>query len=370
MPSGAAERAGRVPDIVIYTSGHGFGHAVRCAELCRALLRLDPEGRVQVRTEAPGWIFPSGTDVVRRRLDIGVVQPESLRIDPSATLARYAEHAEHEDDLITAEAAELRAAGARLVVADVPSAAFAVAERAGVPGVGLANFSWDWIYEPYVADEPAHAPLLDRLRGQYARATCLLRLPFHGDLSVFPHIEDVPLIARRSGADRATTRRALGLPAEAPLVLLSFGGHTFGGPDVARLRRLSRYAFVMTVPMSDARSEGNLFALPPLGAEYVDLLAACDVVITKPGYGIVADVLANRVPTLYVSRPGFREEPILADALEREGRALALPSSALAQWDLGPWLDRLLALDTPWSDRPLDGAEEAARRLQRELGRW
>lgn len=357
------------PDIVLYTSGHGFGHAVRCAELCRALLRQDPVPTVQVRTEAPAWIFPPGIDIVRRRLDVGVIQPDSLRIDPLATLARYAEHAEHEDALIAAEATELRAAGARLVVADIPSAAFAVAERAGVPGVGLANFSWDWIYEPYVADVPDYAPLLDRLRDQYARATRLLRLPFHGDLSVFPNIEDVPLIARRSGADRATTRRALGLPTDVPLVLLSFGGHSFGGPDVARLRQLDRYAFVMTVPKSDARSEGNLFAQPPLGGEYVDLLASCDVVITKPGYGIVADVLANRVPTLYVSRPGFREEPILAAALKMEGRALELPGAALEQWDIGPWLDRLLALDTPWSDRPLNGAEEAARRLQRELGR-
>ena len=355
-------------DVAFYVSGHGFGHAVRCAELCRDLHRQAPALRIQARTEAPAWMFPPGVEVVRRRLDAGVVQPDSLRIDPAATLARYAEHARDEDALLTAEADELRAIGARLVVADVPSGAFVVAERAGVPGVGIANFSWDWIYAPYVADMPRYAPLVDRLREQYGRATRLLRLPFHGDLSAFQTIEDVPLIARRSGADRAATRRALGLPADAPLILLSFGGHRFGGPDAARLGALDRFAFVMTVPSGGPRAEGNLFALPPLGDEYVDLLAACDVVITKPGYGIVADVLANRVPTLYVSRPGFREEPILARALEDEGRALELPRAALERCDLGPWLDRLLALDRPWSDRPLDGAEVAARRLLRELG--
>ena len=368
-PGPATNDACRPLDVVVYTSGHGFGHAVRCAELCRALLRQAPELRVQVRTEAPPWIFPPGVETVRRRLDVGVVQLDSLRIDPSATLARYSEQVRDEETQIAAEATELRAAGARLIVADVPSAAFVVAERVGIPGIGLANFSWDWIYAPYVADEPAHAPVLDQLRDQYGRATLLLRLPFHGDLSAFPRIEDVPLIARRSVADRVATRRALGLPTEAPLVLLSFGGHAFGGPDADQLTKLDRFAFVMTAPADEARSEGNLFALPPLGDEYVDLLAACDAVVTKPGYGIVADVLANRVPTLYVSRPGFREEPILAAALESEGRALALPGAALETWDLGPWLDRLLALDHPWSDRPHDGAEVAARCLQMELGR-
>ena len=178
----------------------------------------------------------------------------------------------------------------------------------------------------------------------------------------------MPLIARRSDADRSATRRSLGLPTAAPLVLLSFGGHLFDGPDAARLRTLDRYAFVVTDPTGGRRTERNLFTLPPLGDEYVDLLAACDVVVTKPGYGIVADVLANRVPTLYVSRPGFREEPILAGALEDEGCALELPRTALERGDLGPWLDQLLALDHPWTNRRLDGADVAARCLRKELG--
>ena len=80
-------------DLVLYASGHGFGHAVRCAELCRSLARAAPELRVEVRTPAPAWIFPPTVRVLARRLDVGVVQPDSLRTDPAATLARYAEHA-------------------------------------------------------------------------------------------------------------------------------------------------------------------------------------------------------------------------------------------------------------------------------------
>ena len=61
----------------------------------------------------------------------------------------------------------------------------------------------------------------------------------------------------------------------------------------------------------------------------VDLVAACDAVVTKPGYGIVADLLVDRVPALYVSRDGFREEPVLTRALEDEGRAVPLAREAL-----------------------------------------
>ena len=104
--------------------------------------------------------------------------------------------------------------------------------------------------------------------------------------------------------------------------------------------------------------------LPQLADGYVDLLAACDVVVTKPGYGIVADLIANRVPALYVSRGGFREEPVLVHALEDGG-------AGRQRWSGRRWtrsisarpLERLLALDRPWTERRLDGAEVVARRV-------
>jgi L-arabinokinase len=365
-------RSAESPTIALYTSSHGFGHAVRCAILCRALLAASPGLRIVVRTAAPSWIFPAETDVEPCIIDAGVVQPNSLDIDARASLERYAGLVNDEEARIDAEADRLREIGARAVVADVPSAAFAIAARAGVPGIGLANFSWDWIYGPFVEQVPEYAPLLERLRTQYGQTSLLLRLPFHGGLTAFPTIEDVPLIARRATSGRDETRARLGLPLDLPLVLFSFGGHADSGPDAGRLAALGGYGFVATATTRDAtrsassqavRQGRNLFLLPQLADGYVDLLAACDVVITKPGYGIVADLIANRVPALYVSRGGFLEEPVLVQALETEARAVPLDRAALDALDLGPALDRLQSLTRPWTDRRLDGAEVCAHRI-------
>src|SRR5205807_4287799 len=46
------------PIVALAVSGHGFGHAVRCAEVARVL--IDEFGvRTLVRTDAPAWLFPA-----------------------------------------------------------------------------------------------------------------------------------------------------------------------------------------------------------------------------------------------------------------------------------------------------------------------
>ena len=350
-------------DIVFYVSGHGFGHAVRASEVLRALRRLAPRVSLEVRTAAPAWIFPPEVRVRERGIDVGVAQRDSLHVEPRVTLGHYAELMRSEPELLAGEVADLRDGGVRLIAADIPSAAFAIARRLGVPGVGIANFCWDWIYEPFVEAAPEYASILGHLREQYGLADLLLRLPFHGDLSCFPHIVDVPLIARRGAADRAATRRRLGLPAETPLVLLSFGGFAFAGVGAAGLEQLGEYAFITVGREAGRAGPRNLFALAQDGYAYQDLLAACDAVVGKLGYGLVAECLANRVPLLYVVRDDFREDAILGEVVERAGRALRLSRAELSRGDLRPSLQHLLALDTPWTDLRLDGAEVVARRL-------
>jgi UDP-N-acetylglucosamine:LPS N-acetylglucosamine transferase len=92
-------------------------------------------------------------------------------------------------------------------------------------------------------------------------------------------------------------------------------------------------------------------------------LGACDVVVTKPGYGVVADCLANRVSMLYTDRGPFREYDILAQALPTLGRARYIPRAELLAGQLGPHLNALLESRAQWTAQPIDGAQCVARRV-------
>ena len=54
----------------------------------------------------------------------------------------------------------------------------------------------------------------------------------------------------------------------------------------------------------------------PTSSVSPDLLNACDAAISKPGYGLVAEIIANQTRLLYTSRSDFVEYEVLAKGLK------------------------------------------------------
>jgi UDP:flavonoid glycosyltransferase YjiC (YdhE family) len=352
------------PTVALAVSGHGFGHSVRCAEVARGLLARG--ARVVVRTDAPGWLFPKAVEHVPSPgwpLDVGVAQHGGLDLDVDETRRRWAAFAPAFAARARAETAWLREYQVDVLLGDVPPLAFAAAAQASIPCLALANFGWDWIYAVWPDFEQA----IKCIRAGYGAADALLRLPLHAtDSDAFPAfktIEDVPLISRHARQSRCNVRRQLGVALEARLVLLSFGGFNALGLNLEALGQWTDYVFVVTPPVPAHLAQTNIVALTQLPDDYISLLGACDVVITKPGYGIVADCLANQVAVLFTDRGPFREYDVLAEALPRLGRARFIPRDDLLCGRLGPDLDALLETHATWTDQPMNGAAVVVERL-------
>ena len=101
------------------------------------------------------------------------------------------------------------------------------------------------------------------------------------------------------------------------------------------------------------------------GLRYEDLVAAGDVVVTKPGYGIVAECIANDTAVLYTSRWTFR-----GVRRDRGGHAEDLRCGFIDQDDLlaGRWrspLDRIMASPPPPEHPSTNGANVIAEMIDR-----
>jgi L-arabinokinase len=354
-----------MPHIAFYITGHGFGHATRTAAIALAVAERLPGVRLSLVTAVPEWLFrlslPVPFTLRPAALDVGVVQPDAIRLDGRATLEAYAALLARLPALVDREAAQLRQDRVDLIVADIPPAAFAIARRLDVPAVGISNFSWDWIYAEYAADAPEYLGVVSAIRADYAGADLFLRLPFHGPCDASPVVRDIPMVARRSRRTREDIRRQLGVNGARPVVLLSFGGFEVQGIDFERVERLGEFLFLAT--QAPPRPVRNVQVVPLGSIPYEDLVAQADVVITKPGYGIVSECLANRTRVCYTPRGQFAEYERLLDGLQRFGVAEALPT---ADFLAGEWRASLHAvLERPgaWPDLPADGAAVAAEAL-------
>jgi len=150
-------------------------------------------------------------------------------------------------------------------------------------------------------------------------------------------------------------------------VLLSFGGVGMPGLSPASFAHLREYQLVLTGPAGSdpappnlRRLEGEALAAVALG--YIDLVGAADVVVSKPGYGIVSDCIGAGTRLVYTDRGDFPEYPILVREMGRYLPAVHVGNDDVRSGRLREAVERVLSLPLP-TPPDLSGAEVAARRL-------
>jgi hypothetical protein len=360
--------------VVFFISGHGFGHASREVEIINALIAAAPSLRVLIRTAVSPSLLARTLRVPYTlragACDSGIVQSSSVAHDDAATIEQAAEFYSTFDARVADETRQLANDDVTLIVGDIPPLAFEVAARLGVPSIAIGNFTWDWIYET----QPGFAAidgLLPLIRTAYGRTTRALELPFAGGFEVFPRVEKLPLVARRPTRGRAETRTHFRVPPERPAALLSFGGYGLPSLDLSSLDCLDGWTVVTTDRITPAWGRDRPADVVFLAEEafltgsfrYEDLVASCDVVLTKPGYGIIAECIASATPILYTSRGTFREYDLLVEQMPKYLRC-----RFISQQDLfaGRWrdaLDALVAQGPPPETMAVNGAEVAATKI-------
>ena len=359
-------------NILFYISGHGFGHSTRMIEVMNKLFSLDSQVSIYIRTSAAKGLF-------ERNLpfrfyysyfvgDVGIVQKDRLTLNELETLEKYADLiVGNKKDLLSQELNFVKRNGISLIVGDIPPLAFDIADKAGVCGIAISNFSWDWIYSPFVEAHLQYQYLLEAIKQDYAKADILLRLPFHGDMSAFRIVEDIPLIARKSGVSREEILHKLnvGEDEKRKVILLSFGGINPPRELFAKIKGCENYLFLSAAKLK--KKSTNMIILHKWNSfSYHDLVKASDLVITKLGYGIVSECIANRTPIMYTSTDS-REYSVLLPAIKEYAHSYFIPREDLLSGNWKAHLDKFFDTKYHWPTININGAEIAARKILEKM---
>lgn len=352
--------------IAFFVTPHGYGHASRASAVMNALGVRVPGLTIEIFTRVPLWFFNMSLrvnfhyhDVLT---DIGLVQANSMVEDLPETIHKLEAFLPFRPALVEDLAAQVHVAGCEMVICDIAPLGIAVAREAGLPSVLVENFTWDWIYSGYRTEEPRFAPYIDYLHGIFAAAdthvrttpVCSEELP--ASLTTNP-------VWREPRSTRAETRARLGVPPQAPMVLVTMGGIVTEFPYLERLQKSAEVRFLIPGGSDRYEQRGSLVLIPHHSDLYhPDLVQACDAVIGKLGYSTLAEAYSHGLPFGFVPRKRFRESLEMGKYAREVMGALELGEEQFAS---GAWLacvPDLLAQPRREPQKP-NGADQVAAYL-------
>ena len=312
-----------MPTLYTAITNHGFGHATRTAAVLDSLQKRSPNIKLIIATTAPRWLleeYIEGDFVYHQRVfDVGVIQIDSLQTDHEATFAAWQKIRANQADLIANEVKFLQENRVDLIMGDIPPMLSLIAKAAKIPCWMVGNFGWDFIYRDWGGK---FIELADEISEAYSHCDRLFRLPFAEPMSSFPNIEDVGLTGASPKYSAEYIRTKFNLDSDRPTALLTFGGLSLQSIPYQNLANFSDWQFITFD--RDAPDLPNLTKANGDRLRPVDLMVVCDRLITKPGYGTLAEALRVGVPIVCLTREGFLEAETLIAGVKNYAKHLII----------------------------------------------
>lgn len=350
------EAARQMPHLVVSISGHGFGHVAQTAPVLNRLNESMPQLRLTVRSSVPFAHLHSRIHVPFAHLpsegDIGMAMSSALDIHVGESRAAYcAFHADWEAR-VAEEARLLRDLGADMVLSNVGYLPLAGAQRASIPNAALCSLNWFDIYRHYCGDGAIAA----QIHACYANADAFLRITPGMAMEHLPNLVPVDPIAAVGHNRRDELNHQLKLSREEKLVLVSLGGIA-GRLPIERWPHINGVRWLVQQSWQVEHPDAVELESIPMG--FGDLLASCDALICKPGYGSFAEAACSGTPVLYVSRTDWPESPALIEWLQRRSLCREVSRNALEQGNFAGVLEEICDAPRP---RPVipEGAGQVA----------
>lgn len=347
-------------------SDHGYGHASRTIAVIRKLSRLNASVKISVKAAMPyDFLKDSLPDasVHKAKNDVGVVCDEkTLKVDVASTQEEVSRWVRAKSDSLRKEIDFCRETGAELIVSDIPPFPFDVATRLGLPSVAMSNFNWYWVYSRLFAEEP----MLEDLMASYRQCSLALLLPFHKGMELFKRTLEIPLVVRESDEPRPKLRARLGLKEGETAVFATLGKSIRGTEAKIGDTELGERKVRIITTLLGARSN-RFIRVSPAYNEFQNIVAASDVVAAKAGYSTVSECIASNVPMVLTYRPGFAEDEVIVEEVERLRIAKIVQPAEFLSLDWLESLDDVLAMRRNYRELPSllrpTGAQVAAEKI-------
>jgi len=353
-------------NLCFYLSDHGFGHIARNIPLIAEAVRRT-SGFVYVVCGERHLEFAKANlqemltiEQFSRVLyhaehtDVGLIlQPGTLLVDTEALTTACEQYLAELPERAKQEAEWLHRHEITAVLCDMPLWAISACEEVGVPLLYVGNFTWTELYREFL---PEH--IWKAYAAEYQKIQHGMLYALHNPemLEFLPQAElsETSLLARRFHPDEIEVIRARHTK---PIVFVALGMSAQFTRPVSVEGVNAHFYTTEGVPLVGS----NVTIVPHSTLHTQDYVAAADYVITKAGWGTVAECLLAQKPMALFARDSVLEDRTTIRLLEQKKLAVKVTYEQLT--DMPVLLERLKQITYPAVPEYHNAAAEIVSKL-------
>lgn len=329
-------------------TAHGNGHgAISCAVINRVMQHY-PNIKISVMTLLPKSYLDSrltaAFDYYQIGSDFGMLMHSPIAIDVENSAKKYQRLFDNWQSFVDNEKLILDAIKPTVLISNISPVSLDAAHQLGIKTASVAPFNWAQIYAAYCLDSCTKTQkIYQKMCSVYQAVQQVFKpLPFvplnDENEIVTGSINDHPI------ADLLSLQQKL--PNNVKQIgLVALGGLPFS-LDLKNWPKISGVHWLVDQSIPTLRSD--MSQISSLSMPFLQLVAACDLIITKPGYGTYCEIASlakhKKIRAISLSRPDWPETRYLnqflaarvpfveIEEVELTGEALAKVIVALNQY--------------------------------------
>lgn len=306
--------------ISYYISEYGFGHASRSIAIIRELLKRSENIKIIVCNSfalnflKESLVHPRVTfrDL---RTDIGYfINKSNLELDVNILNIELKKYLSDFAKLVRDEKTFLIENNVDLTISDISPLPFVASKEVGISSIGISNFTWYTAYK----NQLSNSGELDIYKHAYYSMDKFFSL-FGSEEPLWTQDTKIfNFFSRRTSiGDIERIRETLNVKNSKKLIFLGLG-MKMQEIDLNQLPIWNSPDCIFLVSSNVCVSKENVYNIPNDYTETQNYIAACDLVISKPGWGIVSEAIMSRTPLLLVDRRTMEEDSNTIMWLKRE----------------------------------------------------
>ena len=307
--------------IVFYISSHGFGHITRCIAIIEELLQdcemlIDiVSGERQIEF-AKAYLSEYNNRVQYTCLntDIGLINFEgTIRVDTKKLEQLLRAFLDNLPRVVKEEVYRIKDHNIKLIISDISIIGPEVAQLIGVRCIAITNFLWTTQYEGL----KLHKSIIEEFNESYSKIHNVINY----ELSLLSNLEDdggfkAGFISRKFDESRIKKiKNELG-----KILLITVGKSA----NIENIKVKNFNGTIITTQGVDVTYSGEVIKLPLMTLDTHNYIAASDIIITKAGWGTIAESVLSRKPMVLIERDDVIEDTHNINQLKKNKLAISI----------------------------------------------